>query len=366
MSLRVAFAVLGDPHIRASGGPSSETPKDSEDRNKALVQKIKEKHKNEDYSFVAICGDLMDRARTKEDDLFNKIWWEEGFSCQSFQKGETPLLCEGIGNHDTDWQQLSKANYPKKYLIPHNLQRLAVNALSNHTNKKISFTISNQSDNPLKSCNNLHYSWSCASADSSERVHFIMLNKFPGEGRGRIGGRKINNIGEFNIFSNDQDRRNSDPDNALIFLRERLKAIGTNEPIFLFHHYGFHFIDEKILNKHWNKEERKEYLGSIKDYNISGIFYGHLHTTKHEVITLPGTNKRVPAICIGNALEGEFLSCVFNSKSDAYSLSITQQKLDFKSNNVTHPKIKVFDGAIGLPEPNPQNGIYVYTLQYPL
>jgi hypothetical protein len=64
-----------------------------------------------------------------------------------------------------------------------------------------------------------------------------------------------------------------------VWLEQDLAAIGTERPVVLFHHYG---VDS--LSLPWWPDAEMElaaYANAIEDYNVVGIFHGHLHSNLH-------------------------------------------------------------------------------------
>nr|GHU79671.1 hypothetical protein FACS1894191_3020 [Clostridia bacterium] len=68
-------------------------------------------------------------------------------------------------------------------------------------------------------------------------------------------------------------------DKTISFLTDALKKIGTNDPIFIFQHYGY---DAEEVHADdgawWPQKSQKQFTEMIHDYNVMMIFYGHWHT----------------------------------------------------------------------------------------
>jgi cytolysin (calcineurin-like family phosphatase) len=112
-----------------------------------------------------------------------------------------------------------------------------------------------------------HYSWEW------DDVHFVQLNVFPGD------------------FPSSEHPEH-DPQAALAYLAEDLaENVGrdSNRPVVLIHHYGFDDFsqrnsstttgcnDDAGRERWWTDFERLAYWNTIADYNVIGIFTGHLH-----------------------------------------------------------------------------------------
>lgn len=93
----------------------------------------------------------------------------------------------------------------------------------------------------------LHYSWDW------DDVHFVNLNIYPGA--------------------------DTLAANSLSFLIDDLATrVGdSGRPVILYHHYGFDSFSKQP--RWWTEAERDAYAAAIADYNVAGIFHGHLHTT---------------------------------------------------------------------------------------
>lgn len=128
---------------------------------------------------------------------------------------------EGYGNHDID-------NFAHSYTLDGIAQRNLVRPGITHL-----------------SPNGLNYSWDW------EGVHFVNLNIYAG--------------------------RNDRSAYSLDFLIDDLRQyVGdSGRPVVLMQHFGF----DGFSLGWWSEAERTAFADAIDDYNVIGIFHGHLHTT---------------------------------------------------------------------------------------
>ena len=178
---------------------------------------------------VVIPGDLSGTGASIN---WSGLWighlWYDGFD-QDYEVNGNGLckypVFEGYGNHDVQ----TEGNY-------------AVPAGIYYRNKSRATPINLSKEG-------LHYSWDW------ENLHLVHLNIFPG--------------------------RTRDAQNSLDFLIEDLNnnLSDSRQPIILFYHYDF-FSDP---NRWFSDDEREVFYQAIENYNIIGIFVGHLHQTVFQI-----------------------------------------------------------------------------------
>lgn len=335
-----SFIVMSDNHMTAND-------KDEKNiNNKNLKNAIVENQKTNPVNWIVSCGDLMDRAKDHEDEKFNDLWWPD-FEAYKHRHGGTPLLLEGLGNHDTEFQNGSKADYYKKFLLKHNEER------ENQIRRREDGFPTEFFKDYTKDSGKLHYYWRYTVDEG--KFHFFMLNKFPGKGHGEP-------------LWNENVRRRTDPDNSLPFLIDTLKKIPHDEPVFLFHHYGFRFQNvDNTLDDHWTAKQREEYVKAIADHKVVCIFYGHWHTLFYEKYNFTlcsiengvGISRTVPlnTICAGLAASGIAVHCTVSKSGKSefkYMMDIIQWNAD--ANGKSTHDIREF--VNGVHTQNPVGRIY--------
>lgn len=296
----LTFYVVTDTHITANG----------DDEHNQYTQKIKEQikaqQKNGVASYIIMPGDLTNQCATREDGCFDFDW--------SIQNEELPVICEGYGNHDMFDNYSQLADLSGLIRSRNNLRRtfLKNQYFSTYTN-------------------NLHYKWAHILSNgrtgslSRSRVHFFMLNLLPAYGNNR--------------------NRLKNAESALDYLQMELRNIDKNEPIFLFHHYGFFLADDNAYDKYWDQEDIEKYLEVIKDYAVAGIFYGHKHQAFcHGISKYP----QILAFSCGAACEGDYTKVtvsnlsngVFDVKVELIDLFYQSSKeIKYTYNHKTHQLI---------------------------
>lgn len=237
---RVKFFVLSDTHIS----------EDDDDNPACCSVKIRDHMMSQPdfpkHKYIFIPGDLLKDCTNKQDDRYCDIW-------QCADRKFSPLLCDGYGNTDMDIRFGSHCD---------------VSELIRDRNKTRATALADKGfvTNTIPSCAaDLHYTWkdTLNYNDGTEKktltIHFYMLNLKPASG------------------CNDDRKQNASC--SLEFLKEHLPT-SKNEPIFLFHHYGFLYpVVNGYEEKYFFDDEVSLYLETIKDYPVAGIFYGHLHQT---------------------------------------------------------------------------------------
>lgn len=175
---------------------------------------------------VLVAGDLTDTPEYPNiygvhlPPFFHRDGFNDDYAVDGTGRLRYPVY-EGLGNHDI---HNTTHSYTVDGLRERNLVRPGVTHLSD---------------------NGLHYSWDW------EGVHFVNLNVYPGY--------------------------TPDASDSLLFLIEDLQNFvgDSGRPVMLMHHYGFDFFSQGW----WSSGERQAYAGVLADYNVAGIFHGHLHTT---------------------------------------------------------------------------------------
>ncbi len=112
-----------------------------------------------------------------------------------------------------------------------------------------------------------HYSWDW------HDVHFVQLNVFPG--------------------TDVAPAHPIDPLNSLLFLKLDLafNVGASGRPVVLIHHYGFDGFS--VNDSWWSQTQQIDYLDALRNYNVIGMFTGHVHLTDNHTsirnwrITLP-------------------------------------------------------------------------------
>lgn len=268
----VKFLATADPQYNTR--PKAADKNEAADRTLAVIS---DKLAGNDYRGLIVAGDLTQRTRMDEWNLYLK-------AIEPFKK----RVYEGTGNHDRqDDKECPNDDCRFPWLI------------RNEVWGRERTTPTNRSENPAEP----HYSWDW------DDVHFVQLNMFPGS-----EARKGEN----------------DPRHSLDFLKKDLALhVGVSgRPVVLIHHVGFDYFSRSIKetcdyntdsdgkNPIWNQSDRKAYWDVIADYRVVAILTGHLHGSGclswwRPVWTRPAgkTNgpDSIPTFVTGAALNGYFM-----------------------------------------------------------
>lgn len=267
----LSFYVFSDPHF-------SQDDKKTDYKSNVQIQYRLRDHlmAQKGYwqaDYVFITGDLSNVAKTHEGKLYTDTWFPDLCNLDEYH----PILCDGYGNHDMEsnfGQFLDMAGLIKD----HNIKRKE--AIRNKS------FVTNTLGDP-----GLHYTWKAVRRTQKERkehlIHFFMLNLLPTSGC--------------------DDNREHNSNCALDFLKSELSKISFEDPIFLFHHYGFFLPDTETPNRWWTQQQMEIYLDCLKKHTVAGIFYGHLHYNEN------GNNKTmhmgdIQSFMCGGGRHGEYVS----------------------------------------------------------
>jgi hypothetical protein len=190
--------------------------------------------------------------------------------------GFTRYVYDGLGNHDLEYGRTRVREYVRER------KRTTVRA---------------QDGDP-------HYSWDW------HDVHMVQLNLMP-------ANEKAPDTSEVNNEYND-------PMAALAFLifDLALHVGNSGRPVILMHHYGFESFS---ANGWWTAAQRLAYWNAIANYNVVGIFTGHLHPGPQAVdssqrfVTWNRPNgtmagpASIPTFVSGTAREGAYLEVTYNN-----------------------------------------------------
>jgi hypothetical protein len=231
----------------------------------------------QDPTLRGICyaGDLTQFASSQE--------WDGQYMLSV--SGYTRFFYDGLGNHDLDTGRTRV--------------RDAV------TDRKRT-TVKTVKGNP-------HYSWDW------HDVHFVQLNLMPSD----TAAPQFPDL---------------DPMNALSFLIIDLAThVGTSQrPVVLIHHYGFDSFSygPGTENQYWwTLPQRINYWNAIANYNVVGIFTGHLHSSASDASEsgrfirwdrppgAVGGPESIPTFVSGTARDSAYLEVELNN-ADQLSVSL--------------------------------------------
>jgi cytolysin (calcineurin-like family phosphatase) len=203
-------------------------------------------------SFVAMLGDITDKADSSAMDLF-KTMYEQG-------SGEHQIhypVYVGLGNHDLNPVVDNKENKRSR------IQMMIYYVKERHNGKNAPVPADNFDEKSFA------YSWNI------KGVHFIQAHMFAGD-------TSINATSCINWLKNDLKKYASD-----------------GKPVVLLQHAG---VDNWALGW-WSDQQRKALLNALKDYNVIGVFVGHTHVAlniRWENIDVFEVNNAWPEVNTGN------------------------------------------------------------------
>lgn len=237
------FYVTGDPHF-------SDTHDDRYKDISDMVKHITSSADFQEHKFLFLLGDMTNTTHEKQLQCYKDV-----FIMKLNEHDKHCILCDGLGNHDM-YRNSRRHNYKDMYTF---IQRQnAYRSSSISTEKEMSIYVAPSTKKPDGS--GLHYHITVAAVGT--KLHFINLNLLPINANKRVVDTQY-------IYGN----------NALNFLRLRLKDIPTYEPVFIFSHIGFITLDEWGPDKYWDENDRKNFLYELNCHTIGGIFCGHVHGT---------------------------------------------------------------------------------------
>lgn len=242
-SFQFQFAFLADTHVQDSVDSSHSK------RSMAVVTAIRKynyKTVTNKYQWIAISGDLTNRAFSNEDQVFNAIWRDPSFLPGNPRFVEAMV---GIGNHDLDSNPRQRADVLDCCLKKPNIMMKERYGQNDDVKFKLS-------------CNQYHSHWVRKEHLNGKPYlfHFFVLNMLPGKGE----------------TDDSEAGRSKNPLRSLEFLQDELMYIPKGEPIFLFYHFC---LEYPTTEETWPTKDRQTFFSYFKErgHNLVAVFNGHIH-----------------------------------------------------------------------------------------
>ncbi len=232
----LSFAAAADPQINKS--INRPIVAFQNDIARFLLAKL---YNDNSYKGLIIAGDLTEHTYKWEiQKLYNSLLTsqENDLSPILDRSMELDRLYEGLGNHDMMKGTCCVGKVAGKNCV---------------CESDLTDIISRGNRQHQLRSQGPHYSWEW------DGIRFVQLNLLPGD--------------EAETVWNGSDR---DPQDALKFLKDELKAAGPDKNIIIAHHYGM----DRFSNRWWSAETKNAYKEVIEDYRVVAIITGHLHWTR--------------------------------------------------------------------------------------